>query len=294
MGDVLALPPRYASRICRALEEAPQIPVIWLSGQDCAGDSEALLRAEAPSVATLLLDWLLIDYHELLMAAAGASAEQARQQAAAEFPHGYLAVVEGSIPLAEGGAYCTVGGRSFADIVREVCEGALATIAVGACAWDGGLPAAAGGVTRAVGVDEFLKKIIFNLPGCPVNGENLLAVIVHYLTFGELPPTDPVGRPLFAYGTTVHAQCERLAHFKAKRYVREWGDEGHRQGWCLLYMGCKGLYAIATCPRVQFNGATSWSVGAGHPCIGCTTSDFWDAMPPFYRAGKSLTPRPPR
>ena len=58
------------------------------------------------------------------------------------FPQGYVAVVEGSIPTAEGGVYCTVGGRAFADIVREVCQGAIFTIAAGSCAWDGGLPAA--------------------------------------------------------------------------------------------------------------------------------------------------------
>jgi hydrogenase small subunit len=287
MARVLALPPRYVPRILKALEQTPRVPVIWLSGQDCAGESEALLRAEAPSVATLLLDWLRVDYHELLMAAAGANAEDAWRSTVETLPHGYIAVVEGSVPLAADGAFCTIGGRSFAAIVREVCGRALATIAVGACAWDGGLPAARGGVTGAVGVDELLHRIVFNLPGCPLNSENLLATIVHFLTFGELPATDPVGRPLFAYGTTVHGQCERLDHFKAKRFAHEWGDEGYRQGWCLLYMGCKGPFAISNCPAIQFNGGTSWPVGAGHPCIGCTASSFWDAMGGFYRVGKA-------
>jgi hydrogenase small subunit len=56
---------------------------------------------------------------------------------------GYIAIVEGSIPTGANGAYCTIGGRSALEIAREVCGGAMATIAVGTCAAFGGLPAAA-------------------------------------------------------------------------------------------------------------------------------------------------------
>jgi hydrogenase small subunit len=28
---------------------------------------------------------------------------------------------------------------------------------------------------------------------------------------------------------------------------------------------------------------TSWPIGAGHPCIGCTERHFWDTMTPFYK-----------
>ena len=38
-----------------------------------------------------------------------------------------------------------IGGVSFRDVVRRVCDGALATLAVGTCAFDGGIPGAAGG-----------------------------------------------------------------------------------------------------------------------------------------------------
>ncbi len=287
MAAVLGFTHRYTSRILGALEGAPRVPLIWLSGQDCGGNTEAFLRAETPSLSTLLLDWLLVDYHELLMSPAGSDAERSRLATMKVFPHGYIAVVEGGIPLADGGVYCTIGGRAFADVVREVCADALATIAVGMCAWDGGLPAARGGVTGSVGVEDLLKTIVLGLPGCPMNGENLLATLVHYLAFGELPPTDSVGRPFFAYSQTIHGQCERLEHFKAKRFAREWGDAGYRQGWCLLYLGCKGVYTVANCPAMRFNGATSWPVAAGHPCIGCTMPGFWDAMRPFYQVGRA-------
>jgi hydrogenase small subunit len=32
----------------------------------------------------------------------------------------------------------------------------------------------------------------------------------------------------------------------------------------------------------MWNTRTSWPIGAGHPCIGCTEPQFWDTMSPFY------------
>jgi hydrogenase small subunit len=286
MAAVLALPSRYGERIARAVAMAPRVPVIWLNGQDCAGNTEALLRAARPSVSEVILDYLSLDYHEVLMAPSGAAAEHLLGRTMAAYPHGYLAVVEGSIPLADGGIYCTIGGGAFTEIVAEVCGGALATIAVGSCAWDGGLPSAAGGITRAVGVDQFLPGVnVVNLSGCPMNPENLTATIVHYLTFGELPARDSEGRPLFAYGDLVHQRCASLPHFQRDEFVREWGDEGHRQGWCLYQMGCKGPDTHANCSTIRFNGGVSWPVAAGHGCVGCTEGAFWDAMSPFYQPG---------
>ena len=55
----------------------------WLEFQDCAGDTEALLRASSPSVSELVLDVLSLDYHETLFAAAGHQAEAALKSAMA-------------------------------------------------------------------------------------------------------------------------------------------------------------------------------------------------------------------
>ena len=287
MSGVLALPPRYAHLIASALQSSPRVPVIWLNGQDCAGNTEALLRANKPTVAEVILDTLSLDYSEVLMAAAGTQAEAAREATMAKYPNGYIAVVEGSIPLADGGVYCTVGGRAFAEIVKEVCAGALGVIAVGSCAFDGGIPAARGGITGAVGVSGFIKdKKVINLSGCPMNPENLTATIVQYLTLKEFPATDELGRPLFAYGDSVHQRCESLPHFRKKEFVKEWGDAGHRAGWCLYQMGCKGPSTVANCSTIKFNGGTSWPVASGHGCVGCTTPRFWDTMVPFYVEGE--------
>jgi len=283
MAATLALPEAYTQTIATALGQKRKPVLVWLEFQDCAGNTESMLRTTHPTVEDIVLETLSWEYHETIMAGYGKHAEAALRRVVEEEKGKYLVVVEGSIPMAEGGVYCTIGGRTAVDIAREVCRGAAATIAVGACAWDGGLPAAGPNPTGAVGLHEAVPGIkIVNLPGCPHNSVNTAAVLVHYLTFGVLPALDGEGRPLFAYGQLIHDQCERRAHYDSGRYVQAWGDEGHRKGWCLFKMGCKGPEANYNCPTVRFNGATSWPVKAGHGCIACASSRFWDTKSPFY------------
>ncbi len=147
------------------------------------------------------------------------------------------------------------------------------------------LPAASPNPTGALGVADAVPgvKNLVNLSACPANVENLTALIVYYLTFKRLPPLDRYRRPLFAYGKSIHDNCERRAHFDAGQYVEEWGDEGHRTGYCLYKMGCKGPVTYQNCPNIRWNGGTNWPIGCGHPCIGCAEPDFWDKMTPFYQ-----------
>jgi hydrogenase small subunit len=283
MVATLALPPRYVAQVAAALGKAKKPVLVWLQFQDCAGNSESILRAGHPTVLEVVLDLLSWEYHELVMAGAGKQAEAALQRVVKEEKGKYLAIVEGAIPGGDGGVYCTVGGRAAVDIAREVCRSAAASIAVGACAWDGGLVAAHPNPTGAMGLGEAVPGInLINMPGCPQNPVNTVAVLVHYLTFGALPATDQYHRPLFAYGRIIHDQCERRAHYDAGRYVEEWGDEGHRKGWCLYKMGCKGPQATFNCPNARWNDQTSWPVKAGHGCIACASPRFWDTKSPFY------------
>jgi hydrogenase small subunit len=294
MAGALAIPVSYAPRIAGAVAAAPRIPLIWLRGQGCGGDGDALLRAGNPTVAELLLELVSVDYAESIMAPAGVAADLALTETMEAYPNGYFAVVEGAVPTADDGIFGISGGRVFRDTVREVCDGALATIAVGSCAFDGGLPGAAGGRTGAVGVGAIVgTDRLVNLPGCPVNAENLTATIVHYLTFKELPQRDMRGRPLFAYGGLVHNQCERRSHFEFGQFVLAWGDEAAQKGWCLYKMGCKGPETFANCPTVRYAEGASWPVKAGHGCIGCTMPAFWDTMSPFYQRLPSPIPFAP-
>lgn len=284
MTASLALPASMMGRVAEALEADSRPPVIWVEFQGCTGDSEAFLRANQPTAADVILDYLSIDYHETIMAAAGHQAEEAKHQTLEKYQGKYIAVVEGSIPAAENGVYCTIAGDSALNIARKVCGNAAATIAVGSCASFGGIPAAAPNPTGAISVSAAVPgATVLNLPGCPLNAENLTAAIVHFLTFGKLPATDQFGRPKFAYGKRIHDNCERRGHFDAGQYAEAFGDPGHRQGWCLYKLGCKGPETFHNCPTIRYNEGTSWPVQAGHGCIGCSEPQFWDTMSPFYR-----------
>ena len=103
-------------------------------------------------------------------------------------------------------------------------------------------------------------------------------------SLGKLPALDNLGRPLFAYGKTIHDQCPRRAHFENDEMVEEFGSEEAARGWCLYMMGCKGPETYNNCPIVKFNDGTSWPVEAGHGCIGCSQPDFWDEYTPFYES----------
>jgi hydrogenase small subunit len=155
---------------------------------------------------------------------------------------------------------------------------------VGTCAAFGGLPAAAPNPTGALGVSAAVPNVgtLINLPACPVNAENLTAVIAFFLTYNRWPALDRLHRPLFAYGKSIHDNCERRAHFDAGQYVESFGDEGHRRGYCLYKVGCKGPVTYQNCPQIKWNEGTNWPVGCGHPCIGCAEPAFWDKMTPFY------------
>ncbi len=283
MAATLALPAAYAPRIAAAVAAAPRTPLVWLHGQACGGNTAAFLRTAEPTVAEMLLDVLSVEYHETLMAAAGTGAGQSLADVMERYPNGYLAVVEGSIPTADAGVTCLVGGRPFGEIAREVCDGAAITIAVGSCAFDGGAPAASGGTTGATGVAAAIADTrLIALPGCPLNPDNLAATIVHYLTFKEPPPSDGQHRPYFAYGGLIHNQCERRASFEFGQFVQSWGDEGAQKGWCLYKLGCKGPQSFANCPTARYADQVSWPIRAGHGCIACTMPDFWDSMGAAY------------
>jgi hydrogenase small subunit len=284
MAVTLGLPESAGAQVAEALEKKLKPSLVWLEFQDCAGNTESFLRSSKPSAAEVILDLLSVDYHETIMAAAGHQAEAALDGIVREKRGQYIAVVEGSIPTGADGAYCTIGGKSALQIARDVCSGALATIAVGTCATFGGLPAASPNPTGALGLEDAVPglKTVINLSACPVNAENLTALLVWFLTYGTWPPTDRLKRPLFAYGKSIHDACERRAHYDAGQYVEQFGDEGHRIGYCLYKVGCKGPVTFQNCPNVKWNDGTNWPVGCGHPCIGCAEPDFWDRMTPFY------------
>ncbi len=301
-AGTLGLPAGAEAAIAKAVAKSQRPSVIWLHFQECTGCSESLLRAEHPTLEKLILDVISLDYHETLMAAAGHQAEAARRSAMEANKGKYILVVEGAIPLKDNGIYCKVGGQKAVDMVKECAAGAAAVIAIGSCASWGGMPStipsiaalAGSSPTGSAGVAEALGKPVVTIPGCPPNPYNFLATAVHFLTFGKLPEVDKLGRPLFAYGRLVHENCERRAHFDAGRFAMEFGDEGHRKGYCLYKLGCKGPETYANCPAIGFGdaGEGNWPVGCGHPCIGCTEKGVVFTKP-IHQTAKMLNVSPP-
>ena len=280
--------------VAKAIESAKRPSVIWLHFQECTGCSESLLRAEHPTLEKLILDVISLDYHETLMAAAGHQAEAARKAAMEANKGKYVLVVEGAIPVKENGIYCKVGGHTAIDLLKECAANAAAVIAIGSCASWGGMPSTDPNPSGASSVADVLGKPVVTIPGCPPNPYNFLATVVHFLTFGKLPDVDKLGRPKFAYSRLIHENCERRAHFDAGRFALEFGDAGHRQGYCLYKLGCKGPETYANCSTLGFGdaGENNWPVGCGHPCIGCTEKGVGFTKP-IHQVAKMLNVAPP-
>ena len=257
-------------------------PVIWLHFAECTGCSEGFLRSMYPWIDELVLEVLSVEYHETIMAAAGHQAEEQLHNAVKKHAGKFVCVVEGAIATKYNGGYGKVGGRTFLEIAQDVVPKAAATIALGTCAAFGGIQAAKPNPGGYVGVGKALNTKVINIPGCPPNPINLVGTIVNYLLLGKLPAVDGQGRPLFAYGKTIHDQCPRRSHFENEEFVEEFGSEEAAMGYCLYKMGCRGPETYNNCPIAKFNDGTSWPVEAGHPCLGCSEPDFWDKMTPFY------------
>ncbi len=276
---MLMLPASFTPLVAEAAEVMNRVPVIWLELQDCAGNSEALLRSDGPTIDELILDVISLEFHETIMAAAGHQAEKQLEEAMEHFHGKYLCFVEGAIPRAMNGQYGTIGpkGETFEEHLVRVSAGAAAVVAVGSCATYGGIPAAAPNPTGAVGVMDILNgKPIINIPACPANPANMVGVVIHYVLSGQVPELDSLLRPKFAFGYRIHDNCERRAHFDAGEFVEEWGDEGAKNNFCLYKMGCKGPMTFNNCSIVRYNEGVNWPIGVGRGCIGCSEPDFWD------------------
>ncbi|MDW7773967.1 MAG: hydrogenase small subunit [Desulfobulbaceae bacterium] len=283
VAAAMGLSETVVPRMVEAATSSQRPPVVWLHFQECTGCTETLLRGSHPDVAKLILDIISLDYHETVMAAAGHQAEELLQETINKYNGKFLCVVEGSIPTKDGGIYCQIAGRTAVDILADVAPKAAAIIAIGNCATFGNIQAAKPNPTGAVGTDVLVKGTpVINVPGCPPNPISFLGTILHYLTFNRLPRTDNLSRPLFAYGRKIHDHCERRAHFDEGRFAEEFGDEGHKRGYCLYKVGCKGPETYNNCPAVRWNNVGTWPVGVGHGCIGCSEPEFWDTMTPFY------------
>ncbi|NTW50276.1 MAG: hydrogenase small subunit [Chlorobiales bacterium] len=278
----LGLAPSLLPQVVNAMETKPRTPVIWLHGLECTCCSESFIRSSHPITADIVLNMISLDYDETLSAAAGHQLEAVRKQIMKDYKGKYILAVEGNAPLKDNGVYCMVAGDSFVNILKETAADAMAVVAWGSCASFGCVQNAHPNPTGAVPVSEVISgKPIVNVPGCPPIAEVMTGVITHLHTFGTLPELDRLNRPKAFYGTRIHDKCYRRPFFDAGMFVESFDDEATRKGWCLYKMGCKGPTTYNSCSKIEWNEKTSFPIGSGHPCIGCSEPGFWDNGP-FY------------
>ncbi len=277
---MLALPAKFTPLVADAVKVADRLPIVWLHMAECTGCSESLLRSADPTIDSLIFDYISLEYHETLMAAAGWQAEENLEGAIEKYKGRYILMVEGGIPTGNAGSYLTIGGhgKKGKDIAYEASEHAAAIFAIGTCSSFGGVQAAAPNPTGVVGLSEITDKTVINVPGCPPSEKNIVGTLLHYILYGTLPALDAYNRPKWAYRLRIHDLCERRGHFDAGEFVEQFGDEGAKDGYCLYKVGCKGPYTFNNCSKNKFNQGTSWPVQVGFGCMGCSEPDFWDTM----------------
>lgn len=274
----------YIPQVVEALEQAAagKPPVLWLQGAGCNGCSVSLLNTAHPSISEVLLKVISLRYHPTVMAASGHLAFETIYETARQAEGKLILIVEGAIPVANGGRYCTIGEKggkhiTMLDAVTELGSKAAAIVAVGACATFGGIPAGKPNPTEAKGVGEILKgKAVLNITGCPSHPDWIVGSLVHVLLYG-LPKLDNYGRPTLFFGQNIHQNCPNYSYYSEAKFAQKLGDDG-----CLIGLGCKGPVTNSDCPLRRWNSGVNWCVGSGAPCIGCCSTNFPDAVSPIY------------
>lgn len=272
-----------------------EIPVIWLQGAGCTGCSVSVLNSVSPSIKNVLIDEVIpgkhinLKFHPTVMAGAGDEVIEILQETQQQKKGGYILVVEGAIPTAQGGIYGTVGeekGKAVPIVshLESLARNALAVIALGTCSSFGGIPAASPNPTQCLSVEEVLKaaKIntpVINIPGCPPHPDWFIGTVASVLLFGLPKPEDldEHRRPKAFFGTLIHENCPRRAYYDEGKFAKKLSDPG-----CLYELGCKGPVTYADCPIRLWNNGVNWCIGSGAPCMGCVEPGFPDLVSPLY------------
>jgi len=265
----------------RALQKASErTNVIWIQAQSCSGCSVSLLNKLEPDIATVITEYISLNYHQTLCGGTGHAAIQVLENAVKTNRKDFVLIVEGSIPT-KSDEYCTIGemdGRFIGarEWIEKLGKNAMALVAVGSCATFGGIP---GAKIRATGDNPtgatslqkiFPDKKVINIPGCPPHPDWMVGTLLHVLLKG-MPELDEYNRPLMYFGTTVHEKCERLPDYKRGRFAKHWGEEG-----CLYLLGCLGMDTGCDIPTRKWVGGMNTCTGCGSGCIGCTEPPFPD------------------
>ncbi len=281
-----------------------EMHVLWITAAlGCDGDTIAMTAATQPAIEDVLLGAIpglpRVHLHNPVLAYENGDEFLALlHRAAAGRLEPFLLVIEGSIPdetnKAEG-YWAALGtdrdtGQPILTTtwIDRLAPRAWAVVAAGTCAAYGGIHAMAGNPTGCMGLADYLGRgfrsragiPIVNVPGCPVQPDNFMQVLVYLLrqAAGRAPPIalDEQLRPTWLFGATVHEGCDRAGYYEQADFT-----DTHGTPQCIVKLGCWG-------PVVNCNvGKRGWMNGiggcpnVGGICIGCTMPGFPDKFMPF-------------
>ncbi len=266
------------------LSSLEAVYLVWLSGAGCGGCTTAMLGSSEPGIEDLILGNVpdvprVILLHPDLALESGDAFCANLEQAAEGKLSPFVLVLEGAVTeemRAGEGSFSRLGtsadGRpvTTADWLDRLAPRAEAVIAIGSCASWGGIPAAAGNPTGAMGLEDYLGTDfrsrgglpVINVPGCAPTGEGFIETLVYvFLHLAQLVPLDL--------------------------------DEEHRPRWLFKHETYPLPPRVEYPPAVGFNlsnrpvikcpvPVTGWlrnfggCARIGGSCIGCTERDFAD------------------
>jgi hydrogenase small subunit len=258
--------------------------IIWLGGASCDGCTMAALGASQPRIDDLLLGNVpdvpgVVLVHPALSLESGDAYRAYLEQAAQGRLPRFILVLEGSVldeSLAGSGYFSRLGtedGRpvTIAAWIDRLVPHTEAVVAIGSCATWGGIPAAAGSPTGAMGLGaylgpDFLSKSglpVINVPGCAPSGDAFLDTLMYLLLHlaGRVPlELDDEHRPRWLYAETTMPQPPRAEYLAA----------GAAAG-----VGDRPSVACPV-PSRGWMGGIGGCAHVGGACIGCTAPNFAD------------------
>jgi hydrogenase small subunit len=284
----LALAPSCVTALANGLDRITRRKerVLWLQGMSCTGCSISLLDCDGPIPLEIITEIISLVYHPNLSALQGDKTGELMDQLSASGD--FYLVLEGAIPVGMPEA-CRVAGKPLTELLPPILRKAKGVIGVGTCASYGGIPAADGAPTGAVGLKTFMeqqgiavKDRFLACPGCPSHPLSTIGTLAYLIGKGY-PQVDPeLLTPAMFYKESVHDTCPRFHFWEKRVFAEKFGEEG-----CLFKLGCLGPLSRTNCAKRQWNGGVNWCVRAGAPCVGCTSSEFARRKEfPFYRLGE--------
>ncbi len=258
--------------------------LVWLGGASCDGCTMAMLGAAKPGIEDLILGNVqgvppVTVIHSALAMESGDAYRGYLERAAEGALSPFILVLEGSVmdeSLAGEGSFTRLGSKPdgrpqvISEWIDRLAPRAEAVVAIGSCAAWGGIPAAAGSVTGARGLQDYLGPDfisraglpVVNVPGCAPSGEGFietLTYVFHHLAKMIPLDLDDENRPAWLYLDQTHPLPPRTEYGPDTKQ-----DLAHRptvgcpvpkRGWMRTFGGCATV---------------------GGCCIGCTARDFTD------------------